>query len=36
MDEKLHVVPHVGTKRLIAYREGTLPGAEREKVQEHL
>ena len=36
MDEKLLVGPHVGTKRLIAYREGTLPEAEREKVQEHL
>jgi len=28
--------PHVGSKRLIAYREGTLPAAEREAVQEHL
>lgn len=28
--------PHVGTKRLIAYREGTLPEAEREAVREHL
>ena len=28
--------PHVGVKRLIAYREGTLPAAERESVQEHL
>lgn len=28
--------PHVGSKRLIAYREGTLPPAEREAVQEHL
>lgn len=36
MDEKLRVGPHVGTRRLIAYREGTLPEAEREKVQEHL
>lgn len=36
MDEKLHAGPHVGTRRLIAYREGTLPEAEREKVQEHL
>lgn len=28
--------PHVGLKRLIAYRQGTLPAAERETVQEHL
>lgn len=28
--------PHVGSKRLIAYHEGTLPPAEREAVQEHL
>lgn len=28
--------PHVGSKRLIAYRQGTLPAAEREAVQEHL
>lgn len=28
--------PHVGSKRLIAYRGGTLPPAEREAVQEHL
>jgi hypothetical protein len=28
--------PHVGWKRLIAYRQGTLPAAEREAVQEHL
>lgn len=27
---------HVGTKRLIAYRQGRLPAAERETVQEHL
>jgi len=27
---------HVGSKRLIAYRQGTLPAAEREEVQEHL
>lgn len=32
MDEKLHP----GMKRLIAYREGRLPEAERETVQEHL
>lgn len=36
MDEKLHTGPHVGTKRLIAYRHGTLPELAREKVQEHL
>jgi hypothetical protein len=28
--------PHIGSKRLIAYRLGTLPAAEREAVQEHL
>jgi anti-sigma factor RsiW len=28
--------PHVGTKRLIAYRQGTLSEAEQEAVQEHL
>jgi uncharacterized coiled-coil protein SlyX len=28
--------PHVGSKRLIAYREGALPPAEREAIQEHL
>ena len=28
--------PHCGLKRLIDYREGTLPAAECEKVQEHL
>lgn len=28
--------PHVGLKRLIAYRQGTLPAAEVEAVQEHL
>jgi hypothetical protein len=28
--------PHVGSKRLIAYREGMLAPAEREAVQEHL
>jgi hypothetical protein len=28
--------PHVGLKRLIAYREGTLPTAESEALQEHL
>jgi len=32
VDEKLHA----GMKRLIAYREGTLPEAEREALQEHL
>jgi hypothetical protein len=31
-----HVGPHVRTRRLIAYREGTLPEAEREALQEHL
>jgi hypothetical protein len=28
--------PHIGLKRLIAYRQGTLPAAEREALQEHL
>lgn len=28
--------PHPGTRRLIAYRQGTLPAAERDGVQEHL
>jgi Putative zinc-finger len=28
--------PHIGLKRLIAYRQGGLPAAERETVQEHL
>jgi hypothetical protein len=28
--------PHPGTKRLIAYRQGTLPAAERDALQEHL
>lgn len=28
--------PHIGLKRLIAYRQGALPAAEREAVQEHL
>lgn len=40
MDEKLADLkgagPHVGSRRLIAYRQGTLPAAERESVQEHL
>lgn len=30
------VGPHVGVKRLIAYRQGTMPAAESEAVQEHL
>ena len=36
MDEKLPEGPHAGTKRLLAYREGTLSEAERERIQEHL
>lgn len=28
--------PHIGTRRLIAYRQGTLPESERDAVQEHL
>jgi hypothetical protein len=35
-DDDLTPGPHVGTRRLIAYREGTLPEAEREALQEHL
>jgi hypothetical protein len=31
-----HVGPHASMKRLIAYREGTLPEAEREALHEHL
>ena len=34
--ESMDAGPHVGTKRLIAYREGALPPAQREAVQEHL
>lgn len=30
------LMPHLGTRRLIAYRQGTLPAAERDDVQEHL
>jgi hypothetical protein len=39
VDEKREsgdIGPHCGMKRLIAYRQGTLPAAERERVQEHL
>ena len=40
MDEKsddgLRSGPHIGMRRLIAYREGTLAEPEREAVQEHL
>jgi hypothetical protein len=32
VDEK----PHIGLKRLIAYRQGALPSAERDALQEHL
>lgn len=32
----MDIGPHVGWKRLIAYRQGTLPAAEREDLQEHL
>ena len=35
-DDGLRAGPHVAMKRLIAYREGTLPEAEREALQEHL
>src|SRR5215213_5633839 len=36
MREPGGIGPHVGLKRLIAYRQGTLPAAEREDLQEHL
>ena len=35
-EESADIGPHVGLKRLIAYRRGTLPTAEREGLQEHL
>lgn len=35
-EESADVGPHAGLKRLIAYRRGTLPAAEREALQEHL
>lgn len=35
-EESGNIGPHCGLKRLIAYRQGTLPAAERETVQEHL
>ena len=35
-EESARAGPHVGLKRLIAYRRGALPAAEREAVQEHL
>jgi hypothetical protein len=35
-EESGDIGPHLGLKRLIAYRQGTLPAAERETVQEHL
>jgi len=35
-EEAADVGPHVGLKRLIAYRRGKLPVAEREALQEHL
>jgi hypothetical protein len=35
-DETTEIGPHVGWKRLIAYRLGKLPAAEREALQEHL
>jgi anti-sigma factor RsiW len=35
-EESADVGPHVGLKRLTAYRQGTLPAAEREALQEHL
>ncbi|HEX3130194.1 MAG TPA: zf-HC2 domain-containing protein [Thermoanaerobaculia bacterium] len=33
---RMELTPHPGTKRLIAYRQGTLTAAERDAVQEHL
>ncbi|HKH48856.1 MAG TPA: zf-HC2 domain-containing protein [Thermoanaerobaculia bacterium] len=36
MREPGGIGPHVGLKRLIAYRQGALPAAEREELQEHL
>ena len=35
-EESAGAGPHVGLKRLIAYRRGALPAAEREAAQEHL
>ncbi|MFL6237390.1 MAG: anti-sigma factor family protein [Thermoanaerobaculia bacterium] len=35
-EESEDIGPHAGLKRLIAYRQGTLPAAEREVLQEHL
>lgn len=35
-EESENLGPHAGPKRLIAYRRGTLPAAEREALQEHL
>jgi hypothetical protein len=35
-EESADIGPHVGMKRLIAYRQRTLPAAEREAVQDHL
>ena len=35
-EESGDIGEHVGFERLIAYRQGTLPAAERETVQEHL
>ncbi|MFL6199205.1 MAG: zf-HC2 domain-containing protein [Thermoanaerobaculia bacterium] len=35
-DDDLKAGRHVGTRRLIAYREGRLPEAEREALQDHL
>lgn len=35
-EESGHIGRHIGLKRLIAYRQGRLPAAEREALQEHL
>lgn len=35
-EESEDIGPHVGLESLIAYRQGTLPAAEREALQEHL
>lgn len=36
MDKQDDLRPHLGTRRLIAYREGKVTAAERDAVQEHL
>lgn len=36
VEDSADIGPHIGPKRLIAYRQGTLPAAAREALQEHL